>query len=322
MKLRALTTVLAGVLLSCGGSAGSDKSLAERLGKGLVAACPPVAADDEVARNKCAAALTDFTELKETMNEPFLWGGQQEDNVYELSSHVTRFNPFVYRRMYLSLFMFANDFKVEAVEGKTLLRFPSRFRNKLDMGSYPYPFWHSASKWSSYQTAAEVIFVIEKGRVQGALRSLAKDPGHSTVSYDWNGQWTWSQSGQQMPFVSLYTYLLSSKNPHAGALDKAFRALEGEFRNSNCLVCHSPDNQGAMPQLEFFNYPNQALYARHHIVERLEANTMPVADPLRGIPAGLADEPERLKLLELARAFAKAGDDALKFEGEYREAPR
>ena len=51
----------------------------------------------------------------------------------------------------------------------------------------------------------------------------------------------------------------------------------------------------------------------------LEDNTMPYPDPIRGIRlAGYHgdQEPKRQRLLELAKTFAKLGDDALRFEGE------
>jgi len=46
-------------------------------------------------------------------------------------------------------------------------------------------------------------------------------------------------------------------------------------------------------------------------VQQLEANKMP-------FPIGIADAPERQKLIELARTFATVGDQALDYEGKFR----
>ena len=83
-------------------------------------------------------------------------------------------------------------------------------------------------------------------------------------------------------------------------------------------MCHSPDNYANAAQLEFFNYPNQALYARNDIITHLENNTMPPANNTLGLPAGVADESERQELLVLAREFKSAGDAALGYEGELK----
>jgi hypothetical protein len=90
------------------------------------------------------------------------------------------------------------------------------------------------------------------------------------------------------------------------------------MRSSNCLVCHSPDNFAKTGTLEFFNYPNQALYSRHSIVMHLDKNTMPPKKNELGYAAGLQDESERKALLDLAKEFQRIGDEALAFEGELR----
>jgi len=95
---------------------------------------------------------------------------------------VTRFNPLVYRRLYLSLYMFPTEHTVEQTpDGRTLLRLAAKFRNKLDMGSYPYPFWHKPGKWYGYQNAHELIFAIQNGKVLGGVRSWEGTEGRFTV---------------------------------------------------------------------------------------------------------------------------------------------
>ncbi len=303
--------------VSCTPSVGTDAQFAEKLAQTLVTACPMADAADEAARHQCAAALTDATLLRDTMNAPFLWGQQQEAGVIELETHTTRFDPRVFRRMYLSLYAFPPTHEVETdAQGRTLLRVQPRFRNRLDMGSYPYPFWHRAGKWTSYQQATDLVFIIKQGRLLGALRSFEVDATREMVAHEWSGQWSWKRGDTVMPFVTLYGYLFSKTNPHVGALDAAYRVMEQELRSQNCLACHSPDNAVAMAQLELFSYPNQALSGRHRIVKALEQKTMPIADADRNIAGSFTDEASRLRALDAAKKFAQLGDQALTFEGE------
>ena len=294
-----------------------NASIALELGHQIAASCPLASPSDEDARAQCAAKLTALTLLGERMDEPFMWGGQRAGKGYRLDeSDTTRFNAFVWRRMYLSLLMFTGEVRVESAGNFIVIHLPYQFRNQLDMGSYPYPFWHSKTKWDSWQLSPELVLVMEGGRLKGALRSAMRDETRPYFPRTWSGQWQWREGGKEMPYVSLYTYLFSRDNPHVANLDAAYRAMSTEMRSTACLVCHAPDNLAKTSTLEFFNYPNQALYSRHSIVMHLTHNTMPPKNDF-GVPQGV-DEPERLKLLELARAFEKTGDDALAWEGELR----
>ena len=309
------------------GFVGTDRELAEAVARQLAEACPMAAPDDEQARSLCAQRLTESTLLRDQLNDPFLWGQQEDAGVPEYKDSLTRFAPLVWRRLYLSTYMFPAEHRVEdGPNGRTHLHLAAKFRNKLDMGSYPYPFWHKAGKWLAYSNAKELVFAIEKGRVIGAVRSwegtegrFTQPPERPEVVHEWGGQWTWTLGGEEYPKAVLFSWLLSSDNPHREALEEAYRDLEFELRQTSCMLCHSPDNVVLMPQLELFSYPNQALTGRHRIVQTLENNTMPYPDPIRGIPlSGYhgGDEPKRQRLLGLARVFARLGDDAMRFEGE------
>ncbi len=320
MRLLFLALPLLGACIS---PSNSDRELADSLATGLNEACPPAPADDEQARNQCAAALTDFGLLRDSMASPFLWGGQQPQDGgvtdgWELETHTTRFAPRVWRRLYLSLYSFPKEHSVEQLaDGRTLLKLKPKFRNKLDMGAYPYPFWHRLSKWESYQLADELVLILKDKRIIGALRSNAATADRSSyVPHEWGGQWEWRKGGELMPFAALYTYLFSKENPYVTELEAAYRASEHKLREQNCLVCHSPDNGSSMNQLELFSYPNQALSGRHRIVEQLEKNLMPTSDSKRGYTRGISDEHDRQELLELAKHFATLGDQAMQWEGE------
>lgn len=325
------TILVALVLVSCDASATltgppqtpsttrdhATEQLATSIARGLAAACP-LGADpaDEGARNDCADKLTELGVLRNTMHEPFIWGGQATGAGYRLDTNTSKFNARVWRRMYLSTFMFGSNFKVEQVGISTVLHVPVAFRYALPIGAFPYPFWHSDKKWNSYSYATTIHFILQGGQVVGALRSSEQDVTRPKTVHDWNGLWTWAQGSAQMPYVSLYEYLLSRGNPLEARLNKAYRALEARMRQHSCPVCHAPDNLGSAAQLEFFVYPNQALAGRHDIVTQLTRNAMPPPANALGVPAGIADPKERALLLQLAREFEAAGDQALAWEGD------
>jgi hypothetical protein len=291
----------------------ADEALAVDIAVGLAQACPMTAASDESARLACGEALAKFTLLRDTMEEPFLWGGQGAGKPVDLyENHLTRFNPLVWRKMYASLFMFGTDFRIEAKGDQTILRVPYAFRNALDTGSYPYPFWHSKGKWDSYQFATDVILVIEDGKLLGGMRSAEQDTSRSYVEHTFDGRWDWTTpEGLPAPASSvLYSKLFSPQNAMVSELDRTFRALESKARSQNCNGCHSPDNAAKASQLVLLNYPNQAIFARNSIVAELENNTMPIA-------TGMTNETERQELLVLAREFKAAAEQALRLEGEH-----
>jgi mono/diheme cytochrome c family protein len=313
----AYTIAMVAAFAACDSAKSADNNLATSIAKALAAACP-IADDpaDETARNDCAGKLTDLAVLRDAMREPFIWGGQQAGVGYRLDKSTNKFNARVWRRLYLSTFMFGEDFTTEEIAGYTILHMPITFRHAMPIGAYPYPFWHSASKWDAYSYATTIHFLIQDGVVMGALRGTDQDRTRPMTPHGWDGLWRWEQGGTQQPYVALYDYLLSKENPFAARLDESYRALEARMRQNNCQACHAPDNQGQSQQLEFFVYPAQALVGRHDIITQLEHNEMPPKDNTLGLAAGIADSGERDQLLRLARDFRDVGDKALEWEGD------
>ena len=295
----------------------TSESFAASLASALHAACPPAAPDDGAARERCADQLGDLPVLRSHMTSTFRWGGQTEGAGYDPTrSNTTRFNPFVWRRMYLSTFMFDGQHRVEEDGPRSVVHVNIAFRGQLDPGDYPYPFWHAEKKWRSYEAARELLFILEEGKVVGVLRSAEQEAERPHVARTWDQSWSWTSPRGAEPQNALYANLLSANNPHRSALEEAYRAFSEAQRQSECTSCHSPNNTNAQNPLELFNYPNQALTGRHAIVAELEQNTMPPANTDAGTGVGIGDTPYRQQLLTLARAFAEAGDRALVFEGE------
>src|SRR5262245_30808264 len=148
----------------------------EKIAAAIVQACPLAHPTDAKARDACADELAQSEILRTRMREPFIWGGQKRPGDYDLEHFASnRFNPLVWRKMYLSLFMFDKNYRVERAGDQTLLHLPAHFRGQLDEGEYPYPFWHSEKKWDAYNYATEVILVYQEGKLRGAFRSAVTD---------------------------------------------------------------------------------------------------------------------------------------------------
>ena len=308
------------LLAACGPAPAPNVALAAAIAHGLAAACP-IGGDpaSETARDTCADRLTELGVLRDAMVEPFIWGGQKVGAGYALDRGTNKFNARVWRRLYLSTFMFDVNFAVEQVSDRTtILHVPVTFRGAMPPGAYPYPFWHSAKKWDAYSHATTIHFVIRGGAVVGALRGAEQDPARPVAPHTWDGAWRWQDGAE--PHVALYDYLLSTGNPFAPVLDRAYRELELGLRKHNCQTCHAPDNRGKSEQLEFFVYPAQALAGRHDIITQISDDLMPPANDL-GIAPGIASAAECADLLSLAIAFAAAGDSALAWDGDFKPLP-
>src|SRR5438876_8284001 len=144
-SLFARLVLLAPALLALSGvalpAANDDAALAQRIAQGLIAACPLADPGDEKARDASAEKLARFSLLRDSLSDPIYWGGHAAGASYApADSQLTLFNPLVWRRMYLSLFMFPGPYHVERADPYLLLRIPYQFRSRLDMGAYPYPF--------------------------------------------------------------------------------------------------------------------------------------------------------------------------------------
>jgi hypothetical protein len=291
----------------------SDADLARTLSAELIASCPEASPGDVEARQRCADGLSRDAALQGSMPALMLWGAQSAAGNYVLSdSQTTRFDPLVFRRMYLSTFMFSGPYRVEPAGNRVIVHMPVHFRNAMDPGEYPYPFWHSEKKWLSYQQTQELLFFLEAGRVVAVLRGAELDTTRSVVSHECTGCLQWQSDGTGRTRVALYQFMFSRDNPHVAAVESAYRAFEQAQRRADCMSCHNPGNPSHMNPLELFSYPNQALSSRSTIVRVLEHNHMPPATT--DAPAGIADESYRQDLLRLAREFAAAGDRALEFE--------
>ena len=254
-------------------------------------------------------------ELIDSTGDRILWGGYDPAKGVDPAAYsLTEFSPVVWTKLYLSSFTFPGAYTVRQDGRFQVLEIQARFRDQLDPGDYPYPFWHSEKKWNAYVNTAALLLVFEKNELIAAYRK-ADAAANPPAARKWDGRWQWTdQSGQQQPRVALFSYLLSKDNPHAPTLDSAYRNLESAFRSQNCISCHAPDNPAKCDRLLLLDYPNQSLAARHSLIAILRGNKMPPDDPKSGRPAGIHDDAVLTDLIGLAEAFEKEADAALGYE--------
>jgi hypothetical protein len=288
----------------------------DRLARALIQASPLTDPTDAKARDAAGERLVRVKEFLDVADDEMLWGGFEAVKGYDPKAYrLTEFSPMVWAKLYLSTFMFTGGYQV-SVQGRfTVIELAVKFRDGLDSGDYPYPFWHSQKKWDAYSNAVAVILVVEKDRLIAAYRKAGPPPATPPEDREWDGRWRWTgDDGGAEPRVALFSYFFSSDNPHAARLDATYRSLEAKFRAQNCMSCHAPDNTAQADRLVLLNYPNQALAARHSLAAILRGNKMPPADEVIDHPGGLTDEQARLDLISLANAFEQEADAALAFE--------
>jgi hypothetical protein len=294
----------------------SASSLPDRIAHGLVEASPTADPSDVHARDVAGEKLAHFADLQSAIGEQILWGGFDETLGYDPAAYkITALNSFVWAKLYLSAFMFSGHYEVRQEGTRTVLEMSTRFRDGLDAGDYPYPFWHSPKKWQAYLDARALLLVFEGDHLVAGLRKAVHDSTQPLASRAWDKRWTWEDAqGNPQPRVTLYSYLLSPANPHLPLLDTSYRELAASFRAHECLSCHSPDCPARPSKLFLLNYPNQALSGRHELVTVLSKDAMPPLDRNTGRTAGLHDDEARTELLRLAEAFSAEGDAALEYE--------
>jgi hypothetical protein len=278
------------------------------LARQIEQACPGGADNSTAARDACSANLAEIHALGDaTINNTIRWGAHGQNDFVPAHNSLTTFDAYVWRKLYLSLFEFTGEHSVEILPDESrLLRLGARLRNLPD-SEYPYPFWHSANKWHSYQQTTEVGLLFKGGKFIASYRDASLDKHLKTTDHAWTGFWTTDDKGELQPRTALFDYLLSADNPQRIHLDRTYKALANEARQYQCAECHSPANPTNMNPLMIFNLPSQALSGRHEIVYQIMNNRMP---PGRGI----SDEAARQRLLRLAREFEITGDGALAYE--------
>lgn len=333
MKLNRLYSATASILCavamapSLGASAPQDvgalqqaESVARQIAAEMVRLCPAAEPGDQAAFDACRAGLYRGSQFKSSLQDYVLWGRQRDPKVALKDTKLTQFAPDILAGMYVPLFMFNGKSSVNYVEREGLyeIRLQVAFRNGLAPGQFPYPFWHDADKWATYEKANEVIlwWDANTARVKVAQFTAfgANPPVRSTAHVTppaFDGQWRWTDAqGKSQPTVTVFDGLLHADNPYIAKLDVAYKDLALRLRDGQCFECHVPNNPDGMKKLVLLQTPMHAAAEIKRLMKAVREDRMPrdefgIENPLdaRTKAALLTEGATFEKLLDLAKQW-------------------
>lgn len=296
----------------------------QTLSKELSAACPISAPDSQVAFDRCKQVLFSQSKVKQAMNRPVvLWGRQKDAAISLKETNLTQFNPDILTGLYMPLFMFNGKYKVTYNEREKLYlaTLGVAFRNRLQPGQFPYPFWHEENKWNTYENARSMLLWIspDNGLIRIAQFSVNGDPiegftPSKTTTPAFDGKWLWTDAqGKAQPAVTLFDGLYQERNPFKPKLDKSYRDLAITLRESQCFSCHVPNNPDKMKRLVLLQSPAHASAEIGRVLKSIREQKMPLDE--QGIEKPL-DPVLAQTLLEKGGVFETIVNAARQWEQE------
>lgn len=297
-----------------------EKSV-EKITNQLKTLCPIADPSSQTAFDACRQGLFNDSQLKQAMSPVVSWGRQKDPALVLKETNLTQFSPDILAGLYIPLFMFDGKYKVSYNEREKLYlaTLGVGFRNRLQPGQFPYPFWHEANKWDMYENARSLYFWIDPqtALIRFAQFSNAGEPvqGHvvnKAAPPAFNGQWLWTDAqGKTQPAVTLFDGLYSERNPYKPSLDKSYREFATSLRESQCLNCHVPNNPDKMKRLVLLQSPAHASGEIHRVLKSVRERKMPLDE--QGIEKMLDPILEKT-LLEKGGAFEKLVNAAADWE--------
>jgi hypothetical protein len=301
----------------------------QQLALELRAVCPLADPGDQQAFEACRQALFRGSLLRRSLSTILLWGRPHPKPGESLKdTTLTQFAPEVWTGLYAPMFMFDGTWRLDYDEGERLYRVSlgALFRNALEPGQYPYPFWHSAKKWNDYQKANTLVLWIAPRSgsiVVGQFTSDGQEhPGlksEPVARPPFDGQWMWTDAkGETQPAPALFHGLFSDDNPYLKELEPRYRELADALRQGHCNDCHVPDNPSRTSRLVLLQTPVHAASEIKRLMKAVRDNEMPLDDTLlyREI-----DPDTRAALLDYGAAFEDLVDAARAWD-EARAKPR
>lgn len=285
--------------------------MAQDIAAELAQHCPLAAANDNAAYNACRKALYGESRLRANLPPVLLWGRQSRKPGATLrQTNLTQFSPEVWTHLYAPLFMFNGKHTVQWVpeEKKFLIRLEAAFRNRLPPGQFPYPFWHEEDKWGTYEKANAFMLWVDpaSARIQAA-QFTDRAPNAmlqpvQPVQHAFDGSsWMWTDDkGRTQPAVTVFDGLYQPDNPYIKAMDRQYRELALQMRESQCTSCHVPNNPDKMSRLVLLSTPAHAAGEIDRLIKSVKEDRMPM-DEFR-VSAPLSAENKKW-LLESAEAF-------------------
>jgi hypothetical protein len=299
------------------------QEMARAVAAELAARCPVVDASDVAAFADCRAALYGSNVLRAKLPAVLLWGRQNPNPKVTLrQTNLTQFSPDTWTHLYAPLFMFNGRHKVEwvAEERKFVVRLEAAFRNRLPPGQFPYPFWHEEAKWSAYENANGWLLWVDpvSTRIQAAQFTRRADnpllQEVQSVKHEFKGEWMWTDSaGRTQPAVTLFDGLYRPENPYLKALDRQYRDLALQLRESQCASCHVPNNPDKASRLVLLSTPAHAAGEIDRLIKSVKEDRMPMDE--NRISYALTPENKQW-LLESAEAFRSTVQSARQWEAQ------
>ena len=299
------------------------QAMAQTIASELAARCPLADPGDIAAFSNCRAALYGESALRANLPAVLLWGRQNPNPQVTLrQTNLTQFAPDTWTHLYAPLFMFNGRHKVEWVgeERKFVIRLEAAFRNRLPPGQFPYPFWHEESKWSTYENANGFLLWVDpvSTRIQAAQFTRRADNAPlqavQPVKHEFRGDWMWTDAGgRTQPAVTLFDGLYRADNPYLRTLDRQYRDLALQMRESQCASCHVPNNPDKMSRLVLLSTPAHAAGEIDRLIKSVKEDRMPMDD--NRISYALSAENKKW-LLESAEAFRETVHSARQWENQ------
>lgn len=304
--------------------------MATELSAELKAACPFADPADEKALKRCETRLYTGPVLRRHLPEFVLWGRMLDEKTPLKDTFLTQFGPDVFTGAYLPLFMFNGEYEIKYDEREKLYRIElvAAFRNRLQPGLFPYPFWHNENKWSVYQGANRItVWVGLDRRAQTekikVMQFSVLGKNHAAVpapiplpvfEQETHAKWMWTDaSGKTQPQVTLFDGQYSVGNPHLTRLDQTYRDMAVELRNGECMNCHVPSNPDKMKRLVLLQTPLHAASEVGRLIREVREDRMPRDDA--GIEKPMPTD-KKNALLAKAEAFQSAIRDAKQWEAQ------
>ncbi|MES2581700.1 MAG: hypothetical protein V4627_03195 [Pseudomonadota bacterium] len=283
--------------------------------------CPKADAASQTAFDACRKGMFTSGQVHNTLSSFTLWGRQKDPNVLLKDAALTQLAPDALAGMYMPLFMFDGSYSVSYSEqnGLYLARLGVGFRNRLQPGQFPYPFWHESNKWNTYQNAKAMLFWIDpKSRKARAVQFTQFGEGEPvqpvvpTAPPSFDGKWLWTDAqGKTQPAATLFDGLFADTNPHKQGLETSYRALALSLRESQCLQCHVPSNPNRSSKLVLLQSPAHAAAEIKRLLKQVQGDRMPVDE--FGLEESLTPHVKAL-LLERGREFEQYVDKAHAWE--------
>lgn len=325
----AVATLAAMALGGWGGLAGAQQpapvppaieQAAGRIAAELALHCPLAPAGDTGAYDQCRRGLFGSAALRAQLPPILLWGRESKSaNATLRQTHLTQFAPDVWTSMYAPLFMFNGRHTVEWVPEERLfrVRLEAAFRNRLAPGQFPYPFWHDEAKWAMYEKANGMMLwmapdtaLIRAAQFTDRAPNAALQDVEPVRHAKYEGPWLWTdEKGRTQPAVTLFDGVYRPENPHIKAMDRQYRDLALQLRESQCSQCHVPSNPDKMSRLVLLSTPAHAAGEIDRLIKSVREDRMPVDDLRNAAPLPTDRKQWLLESAEAFRASVRAAQE-------------